>query len=114
MVLINFITALFINALAVFITDYLLSGVSLNNFQTALVVAVVLGLVNTFLKPILNLLALPITLITFGLFALVINALMVLLVSFLVQGFNVDGFLWALLFSLVLSLVNTFLNTLKG
>lgn len=114
MPVINVLVTLILNALAVFVTDYILSGVSLDSFKTSIIVAVVLGIVNTFLRPILNLLALPINILSLGLFSLVINALLVLLVAFLVEGFNVDGFLWALAFSLVLSIVNTFLSTLKG
>jgi len=79
---------------------------------TAIVVAVVLGIVNTFIKPILLLLTFPLTILSLGLFYFVINALMVLLVSAIVPGFKVSGFFWALIFSLVLSIVSFFLNSL--
>ncbi len=104
------LTLLLINGFAVFIAAYILPGVSVETFVTALVVAVVLGVINTFIKPLLLLLTLPITIITFGLFALVINGLMVLLASAIVPGFHVENFLWALLFSLVISLVSSLLN----
>ncbi len=103
---------LVINTLAVWTGTYLLKGVTVNGLETALVVAIVLGIVNTFLKPVLVFLTLPITVVTFGLFLLVINALMILLVDKLVAGFQVQNFWWALLFSLVVSIVNAFLNSL--
>ena len=108
--------ALFINllisALAVFISAYILPGVHVNSFFTAVVVAVVLGIVNVFIKPIFIILTLPITIFSLGLFYFVINALMILLVARIVPGFQVDGFWWALIFALVLSLVGSFLNSL--
>jgi putative membrane protein len=105
---------LLVNALAVFVAAYVLPGVIVDGPLTALIVAVVLGVVNTFLKPILVVLTLPITFVTLGLFLLVINGALVLLVDELVPGFVVDGFLWALLFSLVVSLVGSFLNALAA
>jgi putative membrane protein len=104
--------SLLVNGIAVFITAYVLPGVDVDSFFTALVVAVFLGIVNTFLKPVLHIIAFPITLLTLGLFALVINALLVLLVANIVPGFHVDGFWTALLFSIVLSIVGFFLNSL--
>lgn len=101
-----------VSALAILVTAYVLPGVHIEGFTTALVVAVVLGIVNAIIKPILFILTLPITILTLGLFTLVINAIMVLLVNSLVKGFTVDGFGWALLFSLVLSIVNSFLHKL--
>lgn len=106
------IVNLLLNALAVLISAYLLPGVKVDGYFTAIVVAVVLGIVNTILKPILILFTLPITILTLGLFTFVINALMILLVSNFVPGFHVRGFWWALIFSLVLSLVNSFLHSL--
>ncbi|MBI5452497.1 phage holin family protein [Candidatus Gottesmanbacteria bacterium] len=107
------IVNLLLNALAVLISAYLLPGVKVDGYFTAIVVAVVLGIVNTILKPILILFTLPITILTLGLFTFIINALMILLVSNLVPGFSVKGFGWALIFSLVLSLVNSFLQSLS-
>jgi putative membrane protein len=86
-----------------------LSGVHLQSFVTALVLAIVLGLLNLIVKPILIILTLPITLFTFGLFLFVINALIILLAAKFVNGFRVDGFWWALLFSLLLSVLTSFL-----
>lgn len=107
-ILINWLVSTF----AIAITAYVLPGVHVASFSTALVLAVVLGIINVIIKPILLLLTLPITLITLGLFTLVVNALLILLAASLVPGFTVDGFWWALLFSIVLSLVNGFLHSL--
>ncbi|HTK05138.1 MAG TPA: phage holin family protein [Candidatus Eisenbacteria bacterium] len=105
---------LILNTLAVAVAAYVLPGVFVDGPLTALVVAVVLGVVNVVVKPILVLLTLPITVVTLGLFLFVINALIILLVDWLVPGFEVDGFWWALLFSLVVSLVGSFLNAVAN
>jgi putative membrane protein len=98
-----------ISAIAILVTAYLLPGIHVSGFWTALVVAVVLGIVNAVLKPLLIIFTLPVTILTLGLFMLVINAALVMLTSLLVDGFKVDGFWWAVAFSLVLSTVNWFL-----
>ncbi|MGB4598410.1 MAG: phage holin family protein [Trichlorobacter sp.] len=102
-----------ISALAVVVTAYLLPGVRLSGFVAALVTALVLGLINAFIKPVLSLLTLPLTIVTLGLFSLVLNALLILLAAKLVPGFQVNGFWWALAFSLVLALVNYGLSIFK-
>ncbi len=99
------IIQIIITALAVMVTELLIPGVSIDSFWTGIVVALVFSLFNAVLKPLMVILTLPITVITFGLFLLVINALLVLLTDKLVDGFTVDGFWWALLFSIVLSIV---------
>ncbi len=101
-----------ISALAILATAYILPGVKIESFFTALVTAVVLGIINSILKPILLLLTLPINVLTLGLLTFVINAFLVLLAAQIVPGFKVDGFWWALAFSIVLSLVNTVLGNL--
>ncbi|MEZ4756796.1 MAG: phage holin family protein [Flavobacteriales bacterium] len=109
---------LLITTIAVLITDLLLPGVSLgdmsntNGLITALLVAVVLGLLNTFLKPLLILFTLPATLLTMGLFLLVINSAIVMLAGRIVEGFEVNGWWWALAFSVCLSIVQGFLQAL--
>ena len=108
----NFIVRLLIGGLAVFISAYVLPGIQVDTFWTAIVVAVVLGVLNAVVKPVLLLLTLPITLVTLGLFTFVLSAFMVVVTERLVSGFHVAGFGWALLFSLVLSLVNSFLHSL--
>ncbi|HZH70437.1 MAG TPA: phage holin family protein [Flavobacteriaceae bacterium] len=87
----------------------ILPGVNVDAFTTSLIVAAVLALLNIIVKPILVFLTLPATLITFGLFLLVINAVIILLADYLVSGFDVNGFWWALLFSLLLSLTQSIL-----
>jgi len=104
------IGGLLVSMIAVGITSYLLPGVHVADLLSLLLVAVFLALVNTILKPILLILTLPINLLTLGLFTFVLNALLVLLVSSWVPGFQVDSFLWALVFSIGLSLVNTLLG----
>ncbi|WP_246043158.1 phage holin family protein [Fodinibius saliphilus] len=98
--------SLLLNALGIFLIAYFLKGVKIESFLTALGVAIVLGLVNTFVKPILVFLTFPITMLTFGLFLLVINALMLMLVDALIEGMEIKGFGWALLFSFLLSILN--------
>jgi len=102
-----------ISALVIFVVAYILPGVTVSNFFVALVVALVLGLINALVRPIFIMLTLPITLITLGLFIFVINALLIMLAAAIVPGFAVSGFLWALIFSLILSIANAFFKTHK-
>ena len=95
----------FVSALAIGIAAYLVPGVTVTLVGT-LIAAVVLGALNLFIRPILVVLTFPITVITLGLFSLVINAGLVMLASLVVPGFSVDGFWTAFLFALVLSIVN--------
>ncbi len=104
---------LILSALAVFIAAYILPGVHVDTFVTALVIAVVLGLVNILVKPLLVFLTLPVTVLTLGLFLLVINAVLIMIVDWLVPGFRVDTFWWALLYGVVLSLIGGFLHALE-
>ena len=99
-----------ISALTIIVTAYLLPGVTVGGFTTALVVAVVLGAINIFIKPILIILTLPINILSLGLFTFVINAVIIILVSKIVPGFKVDGFISALLFSIILSVINAVLH----
>jgi putative membrane protein len=101
-----------IRAVAIVITAYLLPGVKLSGFGAALFTALVLGFINTFIKPLLLLLTLPLNILTLGLFTFVINALLILITSALVPGFVVTGFGWALVFSLVLSIINYVLGVI--
>ncbi len=100
---------IFLTALAVLVIEYLLRGVTVDNLTSAILVAIVLGLLRVIVKPVFVILTLPITVITLGLFLFVINALMVLLASNIVPGFTVSGFWTALLFSLLLSLFQSVL-----
>jgi len=112
----NFIVKLILSAIAVLITAWLLPEVSIegNSFFTALILAVVLAFLNAVLKPILVFLTIPVTILTLGLFYLVINALIIILAEKLVDGFHVRGFFTALLFSLVLSFIASVLDALAG
>lgn len=98
---------LFISGLAVLLTAYILGGVTVSGFWTAVLVAFLLGIVNTYLRPLLLLISLPLTILTLGLFLIVINVLMVFVVEWFIPGFSVANFWWALLFSLIQSLLNT-------
>lgn len=100
------ITSILLNGLLVYAGGWLLSGVSVDGFVVAIIAAIVLGLVNFLVKPLLTLLTLPLTIVTFGLFLLVVNGLSVLLASAMVPGFAVDGLFWAILFSVVLAIGN--------
>jgi len=97
---------------AIMITAYILPGVSIKGIGAALITALVLGLVNTLVRPLLVILTFPLTVLTFGLFIFVLNAGMVLFTSALVSGFVVNSFWWALLFSVVFSVVSFILNRL--
>lgn len=108
----NGIVRFLLNGLAVMLAAYLIPGVDVEHYGYALLVAAVLSIVNVIVKPVLIVLTIPITFVTLGLFLLVINALMILLVDYLVPGFHVDGFWWALLFSLILSLFNSLFDDL--
>lgn len=97
-------------ALALLFTAWVVPGISFVSFSTALLAAIVMGLVNMFIRPIILLFTLPLNLLTLGLFTLVINALMLWLVSKIVVGFMITGFLAALLGSIVLSIISLFIN----
>lgn len=100
-----------ISAVLIFVLANVLPGIAVASFMTALIVAVVLGLVNAIIRPIILILTLPINILTLGLFTFVINALMVLLVANLVPGFAVASFWWAMLFSIILSVANTIVKS---
>jgi|AntRauTorckE6833_2_1112554.scaffolds.fasta_scaffold55225_1 putative membrane protein len=102
----DLIIKLLVNALAVFAFGYMLKGVQVKSFGSAIVVAILLALLNAFLRPIIVFLTIPVTILTFGLFLLVINALIVMLVDWILDGLTIKNFWWALLFSVLMSLVN--------
>ena len=110
----NLFIKIIISSLAVFLTAYLLPGVSVDTYITAIWVAIVLALLNGFLKPLLVIFTIPVTVVTLGLFLLVINAAIILLADNFVDGFEVSGFWWALLFSLVLSVITSLMESLGG
>lgn len=105
----NFIMRIIVTSIVAFGLSYILSGVHIDTFWTAIVLAVVLAILNAIVKPILILITFPITIVTLGLFLFVINALIILLADNFIKGFDVEGFWWALLFSLLLSIVTSVL-----
>lgn len=105
----KFIMRIIVTSVIAFGLSYIMKGIHIDTFWTAIILAIVLALLNAVLKPLLILLTFPITIITFGLFLFVINAIIILLASKFVKGFTVDGFWWALFFSLLLSLATSLL-----
>jgi putative membrane protein len=97
---------LLITTISIFAVSYILPGVVIDTFVTALIVAVVMAVLNVTLKPLLILITIPITVLTLGLFLLVINVLVLYAADALIDGFHLAGFWWALAFSLLVSLVN--------
>lgn len=100
-----------VSAMVIFAVAYVLPGVHVASFTSALVVALILGIINAFVKPVLLIITLPINILTLGLFTFVLNAILILIVSQFVPGFTVDGFLWAFIFGIILSIANAFVNT---
>ena len=110
--MIKFLSKTLITSVAVLIASFILSGVTINSTATAILVAVVLGLLNSFIKPILIILTIPITILTLGLFLLVINVIIIKWTSELVHGFHVNGWITALLFSIIVSFVSSLIEGL--
>lgn len=100
--------------LVMIITHFFPSIAFVDGFRSSVIVAIILALLNLFVKPVLVLFTLPVTILTFGLFLLVINAIIIILCSRLVDGFRVDGFIGALLFSIILSLLQSLVYQLTG
>ena len=113
---------LIVSGLAVIVTTKILEvfggatidGDIVQQLITGIIVAVILGLINAFIKPIINILTLPINMLTLGLFSFILNGIFILVVSNFVTGFHVSGFLWAVVFSVFLSFVNTFFGIFKS
>lgn len=110
----GFILKVLATAVAVYLTALLLPGVSLQGVQTAVIVALVLAFLNAIVKPLLIVLTLPVTVLTLGLFLLVINILIVKLADSIVDGFAVRGWFTALLFSFIVSFISAVLNGIVG
>ena len=105
---------LIIDAIAILAAAYLLPGVDVRSFWVAILVAFSLSILNSIVKPIMIVLTIPATLLSFGLFLFVINALIILLADWVVDDFVVNGFWYALLFSLVLTFFKSILNAIFG
>ncbi|MDP9962072.1 phage holin family protein [Chryseobacterium lathyri] len=108
----NLIIRLFITAIIAYLLTKVLPGVHFEGFSSAIIFALVLGVLNIFVKPILGLFGLPLTIITLGLFALVINAVIILIADYFIDSMVVDGFWWALIFSILLSFVTSLANSM--
>lgn len=112
--LLEFAAKMVVSSVAVLIAAYLLKGVHVDTITTALIVALCLALFNTFLRPLLIILTIPITIFTFGLFLLAINAFIILIISRFIDGFTVDGFWWAFFFSIILSITTSVLEYIQN
>ena len=106
----NLIIRLLVTAVVAFFLTDILSGVHFDGFSTAIVFAIVLGILNLIVSPVLKILGLPLTIITLGLFSLVINALVILIADYFIDGMTIDGFWWAFIFSIALSLITSLVN----
>ena len=110
----KWLTIFLLSAVAVLISAYIRPGVSVVSFWSALWVALILSLLNVTVKPLLILFTIPITLVTLGLFLLVINSVIILLADYFIEGFQVDGFWWAFLLSVVLSILNSLFSEFRS
>lgn len=106
------IIALVLNAVALLVTDYIVPGFDVSDFPTALLAGIVLGVVNTFIKPALSFLTAPLNVVTLGLFSFVINAVVLFIVSAVVPGVTIEGWVPAILAAIVLSIVGVVLGSL--
>ena len=97
---------LLITAVAVVVAAYFLPGIHVDGFMTAIIVAIALAILNAFIKPILTILTIPITIVTVGLFLLIINAAIISLAGWMVSGFDVDSFWWAIFMGVIVSVVS--------
>lgn len=108
----NLIIRLFVTAIVAYLLTKILPGVHFEGFSSAIIFAIVLGVLNIFVKPILNLFGLPLTIITLGFFALVINAAIILIADYFIDSMVVDGFWWAFIFSILLSVVTSLASSM--
>ncbi len=106
----RFLLRILITTVNAFILSHILPGIKIDNFFTAILVAVVLAFLDAIVKPLLILLTLPATILTLGLFLFAINAFIIIIAGHVVDGFRVESFWYALLFSIVLSLFNSFVH----
>lgn len=110
----SFLIQLLLTALAAYLAAKFTPGVNITSYWTAIVLALVLGLLDVFVKPFLEIVSIPVTVLTLGLFMLVINALIILLASWIVSSFQVSGFWSALLYSIIFSIVSWILGLIFG
>lgn len=108
----NLIIRLVITAIVAYLLTKILPGVHFEGFSTAIIFAIVLGVLNVIVKPILSLFGLPLTIITLGFFALVINALIILIADYFIDSMEINGFWWAFIFSILLSIITSLANSI--
>lgn len=106
----RWLVKILINVLALMVVATILPGFRIESWWVAVVAAIVIGLINTFLKPVLRIITLPITILSLGIFALILNVLLLLLAAAVVPGFNIDGLVTALIASILLAIISGFLN----
>lgn len=106
------VTRLLVNIISLLAVSYLLPGFRIRDLKTAVIAAIVIGLVNTFIRPLVKIITLPLSILTLGLFSLIVNVLMLMLAAALTPGFQINGFLTAVIASILLSLISSFLNAL--
>lgn len=104
---------LLIRTIAVLAAAYIIPGVTVVDYQTAIIIAIVLGVLNTFVKPVITFLTLPLTILTLGLFTFVVNLLMLYIAVWLIPGFGIQSILSAIGFGITISLINSFLSKLS-
>ncbi len=109
----RFLTALVLNGLLIYAAGSVFRGIEVTNYLDAIIVALVLALVNVLVRPVLLLLTLPLTILTMGLFLLVVNGAMILLTDWLLPDFWVDGWFWAIVLSVILSVFNVLISDPK-
>ncbi len=114
MVMKNYLIRWLINAVGLLIVSKTMEGIEVDGFLTAIVAAAIIGIINTFLRPLLILLTLPINILTLGLFTLVINGLIFYFVGYLVEGFQVTGYIASFIGALILSIINVLATILIG
>ncbi len=110
----NVIIRLLVTAIVAYLLTMILPGVHFAGFAGALIFSIVLGILNLIVKPFLNILGLPLTIVTLGLFTLVINAVIILIADYFIDSMQVDGFWWAFIFSILLSIVTSLANSMMG
>ncbi len=106
----KWIINLLISAVVVYFAAWLLPGIHIGSFVSAIIVALVMGFLNRFVKPVLKILTIPITILTLGLFLLILNVLLIYFTDWLISGFSVDGFWSALFFALIVGFINSLLK----
>jgi len=110
----KFLVNLVLNALAIMLTAYFLPGIHVDGFVSALLLAAVLAVLNVTVKPVMVILTIPVSVLTLGLFLIVINAGVILLADYFIPGTNIDGFWWAIIFGFIVSIFNSIFFSLAG